>query len=107
MVTYGPRTAAEHLPAAVSGLRAVRTDRGGQATYHGPGQIVGYLVADVRHRGPADVVRWVEQGVIAGLATLGFTACRRQSMPGGPSLVGVWTTDDRKIASIGMRIRGG
>jgi lipoyl(octanoyl) transferase len=82
-------------------------DRGGQATYHGPGQIVGYPIAHVRERGPADVVRWLENGIIAALASLGFPAVRRQSLPGGPSLVGVWTPDHRKIASIGMRIRGG
>jgi lipoyl(octanoyl) transferase len=107
VVTFGPRTPHQHLPSASSGLPTVQVDRGGQATYHGPGQIVGYLVADVRRRGPADVVRWAERGVIAALTSLGFTARRRETPPGGPSLVGVWTADHRKIASIGMRIRGG
>ena len=107
VVTYGPRTPRRHLPSAASGLRTVEVDRGGQATYHGPGQIVGYLVANVRERGPADVVRWMEAGVIAALASLGFPACRRDTPPGGSSLVGVWTPDHRKVASIGMRIRGG
>lgn len=107
VVTYGPRTRPEHLPAAVSGLPTVQVDRGGQATYHGPGQIVGYLVAHVRDRGPADVVRWMEHGVVAALDSLGVAAERRGTEPGGPSLVGVWTPDGRKIASIGMRIRRG
>ena len=107
VVTYGPRTSPADLPPAASGLPVVPVDRGGQATYHGPGQIVGYLVAHVRERGPADVVRWMEHGIIAALASLGFPAVRRQSLPGGPSLVGVWAPDHRKIASIGMRIRGG
>lgn len=107
VVTYGPRTPREHLPAAVSGLRTVEVDRGGQATYHGPGQVVGYLVANVRERGPADVVRWMEHGIIAALGELGFPARRRETPPGGSSLVGIWTPDDRKVASIGMRIRGG
>ena len=107
VVTYGPRTSPTDLPPAASGLPVVEVDRGGQATYHGPGQIVGYLVADVRKRGPADVVRWMEQGVISALHTLGFPAVRRQTPPGGASLVGVWTPDHRKLASIGMRIRGG
>jgi lipoyl(octanoyl) transferase len=107
VVTYGSRTSPADLPAAASGLPVVEVDRGGQATYHGPGQIVGYLVANVRERGPADVVRWMEQGIIAALEVLGFPAVRRQTPPGGSSLVGVWTQDDRKIASIGMRIRGG
>jgi lipoyl(octanoyl) transferase len=107
VVTYGPRTRPEHLPAAVSGLPTVEVDRGGQATYHGPGQLVGYLVAHVRDRGPADVVRWMETGIVAALAELGFAAGRRDTPPGGSSLVGVWTPDERKVASIGMRIRGG
>ncbi|MHA6616915.1 lipoyl(octanoyl) transferase LipB [Pseudonocardia sp. DLS-67] len=107
VVTYGSRTSPADLPPAASGLPVVEVDRGGQATYHGPGQIVGYLVANVRERGPADVVRWMEQGIIAALDVLGFPAVRRQTPPGGSSLVGVWTQDHRKIASIGMRIRGG
>jgi lipoyl(octanoyl) transferase len=107
VVTYGPRTRPGDLPPATAGLDVVEVDRGGQATYHGPGQLVGYLIAHVRERGPADVVRWLEHGVITALASLGFPAVRRQTLPGGPSLVGVWTPDNRKIASIGMRIRGG
>ncbi|SDM41303.1 lipoyl(octanoyl) transferase LipB [Allokutzneria albata] len=104
VVTYGPRTPREHLP---TDLPTVSVDRGGLATYHGPGQIVGYLVANVRERGPADVVRWMENGIIAALADLGFPARRRDTPPGSTSLIGVWTPDDRKIAAIGMRIRGG
>lgn len=107
VVTYGPRTRPSDLPPAAAGLDVVQVDRGGQATYHGPGQVVGYLIANVRERGPADVVRWLEHSIIAALAALGFPAVRRQTLPGGPSLVGVWTLDNRKIASIGMRIRGG
>jgi lipoyl(octanoyl) transferase len=72
VVTYGSRTSPADLPAAASGLPVVEVDRGGQATYHGPGQIVGYLVANVRERGPADVVRWMEQGIIAALDALDF-----------------------------------
>src|SRR2546423_10396605 len=107
VVTFGSRTSPADLPPAASGLPVVEVDRGGQATYHGPGQIVGYLVANVRERGPADVVRWMELGIIAALDALGFPAVRRQTPPGCSSLVGVWTPDRRKIASIGMRIRGG
>ncbi|TVT52815.1 lipoyl(octanoyl) transferase LipB [Amycolatopsis rhizosphaerae] len=107
VVTFGPRTSPADLPSAASGLPTVPVDRGGQATYHGPGQLVGYLVAHVRERGPADVVRWLERGIIAALGALGFPAVRRETERGGPSLVGVWTPDHRKVASIGMRIRGG
>ncbi|NUT96185.1 MAG: lipoyl(octanoyl) transferase LipB [Saccharothrix sp.] len=107
VVTYGPRTPAEHLPTVTAGLPTVRVDRGGQATYHGPGQLVGYLVAHVRERGPADVVRWLENGLVDALHGLGFPALRRDTPPGGASLVGVWTPEHRKVGSIGMRIRGG
>ncbi|MEU7526017.1 lipoyl(octanoyl) transferase LipB [Saccharothrix sp. NPDC042600] len=107
VVTHGPRTPAEHLPTVTAGLPTVLVDRGGQATYHGPGQLVGYLVAHVRERGPADVVRWMENGLVAALRALGFPAVRRDTPPGGASLVGVWTPEHRKVASIGMRIRGG
>jgi lipoyl(octanoyl) transferase len=107
VVTYGPRTSPGDLPAEAAGIPTVPVDRGGQATYHGPGQLVGYLVAHVRERGPADVVRWLERGLIEALAALGFPAVRRETPRGASSLVGVWTPDHRKIASIGMRIRGG
>jgi len=107
VITYGARTAPADLPAMASGLSTILVDRGGQATYHGPGQVVGYLVANVRERGPADLVRWMEHGVITALNSLGFPSQRRETERDGPSLVGVWTPDGRKIASIGMRIRGG
>lgn len=104
IVTYGPRTKPEDLP---TDLPAVEVDRGGFATYHGPGQLVGYLVVDVKARGPVDVVRWLENGLVDALTKLGFPAIRRETPPGHSSLAGVWTPDHRKVASIGMRIRRG
>lgn len=106
VITYGFRTPPEELPVGTD-LPLVAVDRGGQATWHGPGQLVGYLVVDVRSRGPADIVRWVEHGLVDALATLGVGAVRRETPKGGQSLVGVWTPDGAKVASIGMRIRGG
>ena len=106
IITYGPRTETADLPADLA-IRTVRVDRGGYATYHGPGQLVGYLIVNVRERGPADVVRWLEEGLIAALGKLGFAAVRRDTPTGASSLVGVWTPDHRKVASIGMRIRHG
>jgi lipoyl(octanoyl) transferase len=106
VITYGRRTASADLPAEL-GIPTVEVDRGGYATYHGPGQLVGYLVVNLRERGPGDVVRWLENGLIAALGKLGFPAIRRDTPPGASSLVGVWTPDHRKIASIGMRIRHG
>jgi lipoyl(octanoyl) transferase len=106
VITYGPRTPPHELPVNGS-IPLVEVDRGGQATYHGPGQLIGYLVMDLRRRGPADVVRWLELGLIGALGSLGFPAVRRDTPPKAQSLVGVWTPDHRKLASIGMRIRGG
>jgi len=64
-------------------------------------------VVSVHERGPVDIVRWLEHGLIAALDTLGFPAIRRDTPAGETSLVGVWTPDRRKLASIGMRIRHG
>ncbi|WP_238013122.1 lipoyl(octanoyl) transferase LipB [Dactylosporangium sp. AC04546] len=106
VVTYGRHTPAADLPQDGS-LDLVEVDRGGHATYHGPGQLVGYLVVNLRERGPGDVVRWLEHALIGAFADLGFPTVRRDTPPGGDSLVGVWTPEHHKLVSIGMRIRGG
>ena len=75
-------------------------NRGGQATYHGPGQLMGYPIIDLRRCGQ-DLhlyLRWLEQLLIELLANYGITAWRRES------LTGVWI-DHRKIASIGVGVR--
>lgn len=105
VITYGQRTDPGDLPA--DGIPVIPVDRGGLATYHGPGQLVGYLVIDIRERGPVDIVRWLERSLIDGLGALGFETVRRDTPRGGTSLVGVWTLEHRKLVSIGMRIRGG
>jgi lipoyl(octanoyl) transferase len=107
VITYGPRTVLDDLPAEAAAIPTVAVDRGGFATYHGPGQLVGYLVIDLHRRGPVDIVRWVENGLIDALGTLGFPLVRRETPKGASSLVGVWTEDERKLCSIGMRIRRG
>ncbi|MEV6350587.1 lipoyl(octanoyl) transferase LipB [Actinoplanes sp. NPDC051851] len=106
VITYGRHTPPADLPSE-PWLPLVPVDRGGHATYHGPGQLIGYLVVNLRERGPADVVRWLELSLIAALADLGVEAVRRDTPPGSPSLVGVWTPTHEKLISIGMRIRGG
>ncbi|TCC29784.1 lipoyl(octanoyl) transferase LipB [Kribbella sindirgiensis] len=107
VITYGPRTVLDDLPAEAAAIPSVQVDRGGFATYHGPGQLVGYLVINLRQRGPVDIVRWVENGLIDALGSLGFPLVRRDTPKGASSLVGVWTEDGRKLCSIGMRIRRG
>ena len=107
VITYGKLTPPSDLPSSDE-IPTVPVDRGGHATYHGPGQLVGYLVMDLRQKsGPADVVRWLENGLITALATLGFETVRRDTPKGEASLVGVWTPAHAKLVSIGMRIRGG
>ncbi len=75
-------------------------NRGGQATYHGPGQLMGYPIIDLRRCGQDlhKYLRWLEQLLIKLLAEYGTTAARRES------LTGVWV-GDRKIASIGVGVR--
>jgi lipoyl(octanoyl) transferase len=86
---------AAHLPYPVFSI-----NRGGQATYHGPGQLMGYPIIDLRRRGQDlhRYLRWLEQLLIELLAEYGIAASRRES------LTGVWV-DHRKIASIGVGVR--
>jgi len=93
-------------PASV-GATMVRTDRGGDVTYHGPGQVVGYPIVTVP-MGPAAIpghVRAVEQLVIDALAELGLASGRYEGYPG------VWIdaggADARKICAIGVRVSRG
>ncbi|RZI53361.1 MAG: lipoyl(octanoyl) transferase, partial [Pseudonocardia sp.] len=106
VITYGSRTPKQELPRADSPIPLVEVDRGGQATYHGPGQLMGYLVMRLeKNSGPGDIVRWTEQGLIRALDSLGFESVRHDTPAGAQSLVGVWTPRHEKLASIGMRIR--
>lgn len=76
------------------------TNRGGQATYHGPGQLTGYPILDLSPRGRDlhEHLRRIEDALIRSCLRLGFEAGRRQG------LTGVWV-EDRKLASIGVGVR--
>ena len=82
-----------------AGIAFYPTDRGGDVTYHGPGQLVGYPIIDLREwqRDVGAYVRGVEQTIIDTLADYGISAGRI------PKLTGVWV-DDSKIAAIGVHI---
>jgi lipoyl(octanoyl) transferase len=84
------------------GIPLVQTDRGGQITYHGPGQIVAYVLMDLRRRswGVKQLVSALEQSIIDLLHARGISAARRAHAPG------VYV-DGRKIAQLGLRIRRG
>ena len=86
---------AAHLPHPLFSI-----NRGGQATYHGPGQLMGYPIIDLRRCGQDlhRYLRWIEQLLIDLLAGYGIAASRRES------LTGVWI-GNRKIASIGVGVR--
>jgi len=100
--TYGVAGRAEHLPPQDCGIPIVKVDRGGQVTFHGPGQLIVYTLIDLRRRnlGVRDLVKLLEQAVLDLLEESGIHAERRDGAPG------VYV-DSAKIAALGLRIRGG
>jgi lipoyl(octanoyl) transferase len=99
--TQGLAGKPEHL-LRLTDIPVVKTDRGGQVTYHGPGQLVVYLLIDFKrmHIGVRELVRRIEQSVIDMLAGQGITANGDVNAPG------VYV-DGAKIASLGLRIKNG
>ncbi len=99
--TQGQAGRAEHL-LAPGDIEVVQTDRGGQVTYHGPGQLVVYLMIDVRRArlSPRGLVTVIEQSIIDLLADYGIEAGSRPDAPG--VYVG-----GAKVASLGLRIKRG
>ncbi|ACV25757.1 lipoyl(octanoyl) transferase LipB [Kangiella koreensis] len=99
--TQGQAGKAEHLlfPGEIP---VVQVDRGGQVTYHGPGQQVAYFMIDLRRKnmGPRDLVSGIENAIVDMLAMYGIEAYPRSDAPGVYS-------DDQKICSLGLRIRKG
>ncbi|HJE29842.1 lipoyl(octanoyl) transferase LipB [Stutzerimonas nitrititolerans] len=99
--TQGQAGKAEHL-LLPGDIPVVQADRGGQVTYHGPGQLVGYLLLDVRRLGfgVRELVNRIEHSLIDLLAGYGVEAAAKPDAPG------VYV-DGAKIASLGLRIRNG
>jgi lipoyl(octanoyl) transferase len=99
--TLGLNAAREHL-LAPGDIPVVQIDRGGQVTFHGPGQLVVYPLIDLRRRplGVRQLVVALENAVIDTVAELGIVAAGRRDAPG------VYV-DGAKLASIGLRIRRG
>ncbi len=99
--TLGLAAAREHL-LNTSDIPVLKTDRGGQVTYHGPGQLIAYLLIDLKRRPYAvkKMVALMEQAVIDYLQAFAIKARRRAGAPG------VYVADE-KIAALGVRVRKG
>lgn len=99
--TLGQAGKPEHL-LRETGVPLIRIDRGGQITYHGPGQLVAYLLIDLTRRRikVRELVALMEQALIDCLADYGLAAERRAGAPG------VYV-DGAKIAALGLRVRNG
>jgi len=102
VITLGRNSHAEHVLADGAGIEVFEIERGGDVTYHGPGQLVGYPIIDLTHH-RQDLhwyLRTLEQALIDALARLGVAAERH------PGYTGVWTGGGkRKIASIGVHVK--
>ncbi len=99
--TQGQAGKPEHILNAQQ-IPIVQSDRGGQVTYHGPGQLVVYVLMDLQRRklGVRTLVCLLEKLLIQMLATMGITAATQEGAPG------VYV-NHQKIASIGLRVRKG
>lgn len=99
--TQGQAGKAEHL-LAPGDIPVIQVDRGGQVTYHGPGQLVAYLMLDLRRLGLGvrELVTAMEQSLVDVLATYGIEAAPKADAPG------VYVNGD-KIASLGLRVSRG
>ena len=107
VVTMGRRATEDHIllsreALAARGVELVETDRGGDVTFHGPGQVVGYPILDLRRRGlgPHTYLRFLEGVLIGVLGTYGIESFR------DPAYTGVWTSRG-KIAAMGIRVSAG
>jgi len=112
VLTLGRRSDPSHVRAseaelAERGIEVIQVERGGEVTYHGPGQLVAYPILFLAVRGVLlrPLVRALEQSMIDTCAGYGVAAGRREGFPG------VWCEPDsenpRKIGALGLRIEGG
>ena len=103
--TLGLAGRREHL-LRENGIPVLKVDRGGQVTYHGPGQLVAYALLDLSRAklGVREMVRRLESAVILWLGTLGIEAHGKPSAPGVYAVTG---EGEAKIAALGLRVRHG
>jgi lipoyl(octanoyl) transferase len=105
--TFGRRVRPKHLLVDIEtlnlrGADVIESDRGGDITFHGPGQLVCYPILDLRARGigPVEYVRGLEETLIGALAAFDIDSERVAGRPG------VWAAG-AKVAAIGVRVQGG
>jgi len=100
--TYGVAGRAEHLPRGDAGIPVIKSDRGGQVTYHGPGQLIAYTLVDLRRASLTvrGLVGRLEQAVLDLLQDYEVRGERREGAPG------IYVSG-AKVAALGLRIRGG
>jgi lipoyl(octanoyl) transferase len=89
-----------------NGIPVLKVDRGGQVTYHGPGQLVAYTLIDLRrlHLGVRDMVRRLETAVVNWLETAGIAAYGK---PAAPGVYIAAAGGEAKIAALGLKVRNG
>jgi lipoyl(octanoyl) transferase len=99
--TQGQAGKSEHVLFA-GDIPVVQSDRGGQVTYHGPGQLVVYLMIDIKRKdwGPRQLVSAIEDAIVATLKEYGIDSASKKEAPG-------IYVDEAKIASLGLRIKQG
>ncbi len=104
VITLGRRADASHILVEEpvlrrAGIAVVEIERGGDVTYHGPGQVVGYPIVDLSRLGlgPSDYMHALEDAIIAAMGDYGIAAGRRHGQ------VGVWVGDN-KICALGVRV---
>ena len=105
--TQGIAGKQEHLLFNPGNIPVVKTDRGGQITYHGPGQVLVYVMFDLKRAGYGvrELVMRIENAVIEMLASHGIEAYGKRDAPG--VYVRTQTRDEAKIASLGLKVRNG
>lgn len=102
VITLGANAPPSDAPPTTDALPVIRSDRGGKATCHGPGQLIAYVLKDLRPHAFAvrRHIHLLEETIITALASCGLTASR------DPEGVGVWVAG-AKIAAIGVRVKNG
>lgn len=103
--TQGQAGKAEHVLFA-GDIPVIQSNRGGQVTYHGPGQLVAYIMLDIKRKGwgPRELVSAIENAIVATLQEFGIDSSPKKDAPG---VYVQQTLGDAKIASLGLRIKQG